>query len=90
MSVLSVDSVCVVVVSVVCCVVFQVMSCTRQLCRMNAGRNNMEQIGMGGYNTHRPPRMFGSGPPIKRMKPDDDSGTCVCLGMCVWVCVFEI
>lgn len=51
----------------------QVMNCTRQLCRMNAGRHNMEQIGMGGYNTPRPPRQFG-GPAMKRMRTDDGPG----------------
>ncbi|KAK8730414.1 hypothetical protein OTU49_007995 [Cherax quadricarinatus] len=51
----------------------QVMNCIRQLCRMNAGRYNMEQIGMGGFNTPRPPRQFG-GPQMKRMRTDDGPG----------------
>ncbi|XP_063849785.1 ATP-dependent RNA helicase A protein-like isoform X1 [Scylla paramamosain] len=50
----------------------QVMNCIRQLCRMNAGRHNMEQISLGSFNTPRPPRMFGTGPPIKRMRSDDE------------------
>ncbi|XP_045616540.1 ATP-dependent RNA helicase A isoform X2 [Procambarus clarkii] len=51
----------------------QVMNCVRQLCRINAGRYNMEPIGMGGFNTPRPPRQFG-GPPMKRMRSDDGTG----------------
>ncbi len=30
----------------------------RQLCKMNAGRHGMEQVGMGGFQTRRPPRSF--------------------------------
>ncbi|KAK3874012.1 hypothetical protein Pcinc_021030 [Petrolisthes cinctipes] len=54
----------------------QVMNCIRQLCRMNAGRHEMEQFGMGGFNTPRPPRMFGGqgGPPPKRMRGDSEGG----------------
>ncbi|KAK7074165.1 ATP-dependent RNA helicase A, partial [Halocaridina rubra] len=51
----------------------QILNCIRQLCRMNAGRHDMEPISMGNFNTHRPPRQFG-GPPMKRMRGDNDSG----------------
>ena len=44
----------------------------RQLAKMNAGRFNMEQVGMGGFQTKRPPSSFGGHgdredePPAKR------------------------
>ena len=31
----------------------------RQLCKMNTARHGMEQVGMGGFQTRRPPRSFG-------------------------------
>ena len=30
----------------------------RQLCKMNTARHGMEQVGMGGFQTRRPPRSF--------------------------------
>ena len=58
----------------------QVINIIRQLCRLNAGRHNMEMIGQGGFNTPRPPRQFGrggggGGPPFKRMREDNDGGS---------------
>ncbi|XP_076045328.1 dosage compensation regulator mle isoform X2 [Oratosquilla oratoria] len=56
----------------------KVIDCVRHLCRLNSGRNGMEPLGMGGYNTPRPPREFGgrSGdePPFKRMRDDNGTG----------------
>ncbi|XP_066991752.1 ATP-dependent RNA helicase A isoform X2 [Anabrus simplex] len=34
----------------------KVMNVIKQLCKMNAGRFGMDQVGMGGFNTRRPPR----------------------------------
>lgn len=51
------------------------MNCIRQLCRINAGRHEMEQFGTGGFTTPRPPRMFGAQggpPPPKRMRADGE------------------
>merc|ERR1719262_1006272 len=33
----------------------------RQLCKMNSARHGMEQVGMGGFQTRRPPRSFQGG-----------------------------
>ncbi|XP_069700585.1 dosage compensation regulator mle [Periplaneta americana] len=48
----------------------KVMNVIKQLCRMNAGRHGLEQMGMGGFNTRRPPRghtLGNSGPPPPKM-----------------------
>jgi ATP-dependent RNA helicase A len=55
----------------------KVVNVIKQLCRMNAGRFGLEQIGMGGFNSRRPPRghTFGnSGPPPKLMRGDGGGG----------------
>ncbi|XP_064116471.1 ATP-dependent RNA helicase A-like, partial [Macrobrachium nipponense] len=55
----------------------QILNCVRQLCRLNAGRFEMEPISMGNTNSFRPPRQFsnfGGGPPNKRMRGDDGPG----------------
>ncbi|XP_063606453.1 ATP-dependent RNA helicase A-like isoform X2 [Penaeus indicus] len=53
----------------------QIMNCVKQLCRLNAGRHNMEQIGMGGFNTPRPPRPFpGSGGAFNTPRPPRQFG----------------
>jgi ATP-dependent RNA helicase A len=49
----------------------KVMNVIKQLCRMNAGRYGLEQVGMGGFNSQRPPRghSYGNnGPPPKMMR----------------------
>jgi len=33
----------------------------KQLCKMNSARHGMEQVGMGGFQTRRPPRSFEGG-----------------------------
>merc|ERR1719273_2208534 len=33
----------------------------KQLCKMNSARHGMEQVGMGGFQTRRPPRSFEEG-----------------------------
>ena len=33
----------------------------RQICKMNAGRHGMEQVGMSGFQTRRPPRQHFEG-----------------------------
>merc|ERR1719412_1298001 len=42
----------------------------RNICKMNSARHEMEQVGMGGFQTKRPPRSFGGHdddePPAKR------------------------
>lgn len=48
----------------------KVMNVIKQLCKMNAGRHGLQQVGMGGFNSRRPPRghSFGSnGPPPPKM-----------------------
>ncbi|PSN38206.1 Dosage compensation regulator [Blattella germanica] len=54
----------------------KVMNVIKQLCRMNAGRHGLEQVGMGGFNTRRPPRghSLGNGPPPKMMRGGGGSG----------------
>lgn len=53
----------------------QIMNCVKQLCRLNAGRHNMEQIGMGGFSTPRPPRQFpGSGGAFNTPRPPRQFG----------------
>lgn len=51
----------------------KIINLIRQLSRTNAGRHDMEPIGMSGFNTKRPPRSFGGdgGPPDKRSRDDD-------------------
>ncbi|KAJ9594119.1 hypothetical protein L9F63_014435 [Diploptera punctata] len=54
----------------------KVMNVMKQLCRMNAGRHGLEQVGMGGFNTRRPPRghSLGNGPPAKMMRGGGGGG----------------
>ena len=44
------------------------MKVIKQVCKLNAGRHDMEQIGFGSFQTKRPPRSFDGGdePPAKR------------------------
>ena len=54
----------------------KVMNVIKQLCRMNAGRHGLEQVGMGGFNSRRPPRghtLGNNGPPPKMMRGDRGS-----------------
>lgn len=48
----------------------KVVNVIKQLCRMNAGRHGLEQVGMGGFNCQRPPRghSFGNNGPPPKMK----------------------
>ncbi|XP_066965316.1 ATP-dependent RNA helicase A protein-like isoform X2 [Macrobrachium rosenbergii] len=52
----------------------RILNCIRQLCRLNAGRFEMDPILMGNTGSFRPPHQFcnfGGGPPNKRMRGDD-------------------
>ena len=54
----------------------KVINVIKQLCRMNAGRHGLEQVGMGGFNSRRPPRghtLGNNGPPPKMMRGDRGS-----------------
>ncbi|XP_046672255.1 ATP-dependent RNA helicase A isoform X2 [Homalodisca vitripennis] len=60
----------------------KVMNVIRQLCKLNAGRHNMEPIGVAGFQTRRPPREFGgmrggmsdNGPPPKYFRGGGSPG----------------
>ncbi|XP_049811286.1 dosage compensation regulator isoform X1 [Schistocerca nitens] len=55
----------------------KVMNVLKQLCRMNAGRHNMDQVSTGGMPSRRPPRghTFGfDGPPPKMMRGNFNNG----------------
>ncbi|XP_054273843.1 ATP-dependent RNA helicase A-like isoform X1 [Macrosteles quadrilineatus] len=58
----------------------KVMNVIRQLCKLNAGRHNMEQIGLSGFQSRRPPREFGGrggydgGPPNKMFRGGGGGG----------------